>query len=85
MSDPLWLSTEIEGTQFRLILCAQGKPYILRRRKLSSNGTRHIWSIVWASWHKGLPTGLRARAMKQFGFVWKNDSEENPGWHGCAA
>lgn len=65
----------IEGVRFSLRLDAADKPYVLRQFK------REGWTIVWAEWHKGLPTGLRKRALAALGFEWRNDNPETLGWH----
>jgi len=71
--------TAVDGIPFNLVLDASDHPYVLRR--LRRDGKRCHWAIVWASWHKGLPTGIRKRAIAQCGFEWRNDTPAILGWH----
>jgi hypothetical protein len=60
---------EVAGDKYRLTLNADGLPYILRRYQ--RNGDRRwAWGIVWAPWHRNMPTGPRKQAIADVGFVW---------------
>jgi hypothetical protein len=60
---------EIDGARFKLTLTPEGLPYCLYREVAHRPG-RTRWALVWAEWHKGLPTGIRARAIEAMGFRW---------------
>ena len=79
------MMTEIDGAKFKLSLNAAGKPYVLKRWTDGANGSwktgRPHWATVWAEWHKGVPTGLRKRAVAAMGFEWRNNTQADLGWH----
>jgi hypothetical protein len=71
--------TEVDGVKFKLTALGD-KPYVLKRWQRPNGVGRWYWGIVWAEWHKGLPTGIRKRAMAACGYEWRNDSSETLGW-----
>jgi|SRR5215471_12847242 len=73
--DAMTLQAEIDGVRFKLRLNADGNPYILKRLMLNEPRSREYWGTVWAEWHKGKPTGIRARAIELMGFVWDNSHD----------
>jgi hypothetical protein len=62
------MRTQVDGERFSLHLDHDGLPYALKRW----NGVRCYQ--VWAEWHKGLPTGVRKRAIEQMGFKWHSET-----------
>lgn len=76
------MKAEIDGVKFQLRLDADGNPYVLKRFKQADSYGRWIWATVWANWHKGLPTGIRKRAIEAMGFTWRRDTSPAH-WERC--
>ena len=70
---------EVDNVRFKLTTLAD-QPYTLKRWQQANGIGRWHWGIVWAEWHKGLPTGIRKRAMAALGYEWRNSSAEEFGW-----
>ena len=68
---------EIDGREFLVKFNSSWKPYVLKERKWNQPRSRRYWGIVWAEWHKGLPTGIRAKAIEATGFRW---NQQNQSW-----
>jgi hypothetical protein len=77
------IHADIGHNRYRLTLNSAGQPYVLKR--YPDSRLRPRFGIVWAEWHKGLPTGAQRIAIEVMGFVWRNDDENTIGWHNTTA
>lgn len=75
------MQVEIDAGKYHLQLDADGLPYVLKRYKQNEAGNRWYWGIVWANWHKGLPTGARMQVMNALGWQWNREGAgQAPHW-----